>query len=190
MAAYAHHARRLGKTSAAVSAFIEDALFATVTNVNFDIPSLVEMVLECGKMNLETMRLLDEGHVASFGQPKITEVFEGTKAGPAILVTGHDLLDLKNLLEQTQGLGIGVYTHGEMLPAHMYPELTKYPHLVGHYGGAWQKQKSEFAQFTGPIVATTNCILIPPEAYKDRLFTLRATAVPGKRRSATTTIVR
>jgi hydroxylamine reductase len=182
MAAYAHHARRLGKTDDTVSAFIEEALFATVTNVNFDIPSLLEMVLECGKVNLRTMQLLDEGHVSTFGQPKITEVYEGTKAGPGILVTGHDLLDLKNLLEQTQGLGINVYTHGEMLPAHMYPKLSKYPHLVGHFGDAWQKQKKEFAQFTGPIVATTNCILIPPEVYKDRLFTLRATAVPGAKK--------
>jgi hydroxylamine reductase len=182
MAAYASHARRLGKTDETVSAFIEEALFATVTNVNFDIPSLLEMVLECGKMNLRTMQLLDEGHVATFGQPKITEVYEGTKAGPGILVTGHDLLDLKNILEQTKGLGINVYTHGEMLPAHMYPELTKYPHLAGHFGDAWQKQKKEFAQFTGPIVATTNCILIPPEVYKDRLFTLRATAVPGAKK--------
>lgn len=182
MAAYAHHARRLGKTDDTVSAFIEEALFATVTNVNFDIPSLLEMVLECGKVNLRTMQLLDEGHVSTFGQPKITEVYEGTKAGLGILVTGHDLLDLKNLLEQTQGLGINVYTHGEMLPAHMYPELSKYPHLAGHFGDAWQKQKKEFAQFTGPIVATTNCILIPPEVYKDRLFTLRATAVPGAKK--------
>lgn len=182
MAAYSHHARRLGKTDETVSAFIEDALFATVTNVNFDIPSLIAMVLECGKVNLRVMQLLDEGHVATFGQPKITEVYEGTKVGPGILITGHDLLDLKNLLEQTAGLGINVYTHGEMLPAHMYPELTKYPHLAGHFGGAWQNQKQEFAQFNGPIIATTNCILIPPEVYKDRLYTLRATAVPGAKK--------
>ena len=182
MAAYSHHARRLGKTDESVNAFIEDALFATVTNVNFDIPSLLALVLECGKVNLRVMQLLDEGHVEAFGQPKITEVYEGTKAGPGILVTGHDLLDIKNLLEQTKGTGVNVYTHGEMLPAHMYPELSKYPHLAGHFGGAWQKQKQEFAQFTGPIVATTNCILIPPEVYKDRLFTLRATAVPGAKK--------
>ncbi|HEY5958174.1 MAG TPA: hydroxylamine reductase, partial [Polyangiaceae bacterium] len=99
-----------------------------------------------------------------------------------ILVTGHDLLDLKHLLDQTAGTGVNVYTHGEMLPAHMYPELRKYPHLAGHFGGAWQKQRQEFARFTGPIVATTNCILIPPEVYKDRLYTLRATAVPGAKK--------
>ncbi len=182
MAAYAHHARRLGKTDPEVSAFFEEALFATVTNVNFDIPTLLELVLECGRINLKTMQLLDAGHTETFGKPAITQLYEGTKAGPGILITGHDMLDLKNLLDQTAGKGINVYTHGEMLPAHMYPGLKKYPHLAGHFGGAWQKQKQEFAKFTGPVVATTNCILIPPEVYKDRLFTLRATAAPGAKR--------
>jgi len=182
MAAYAHHARRLGKTAEAVNAFIEEGLFATVTNVNFDIPSMLDLVLECGKMNLRTMQLLDQGHTETFGSPTITQVYEGTKPGPGILVTGHDLLDLKLILDQTRGTGVNVYTHGEMLPAHMYPELRKHPNLAGHFGGAWQKQRQEFAQFDGPIVATTNCILIPPEVYKDRLYTLRATAVPGAKK--------
>lgn len=182
MAAYAHHARRLGKTDVAVSAFIEEGLFSTVTNVNFDIPSMLELVLECGRMNLRTMQLLDAGHTETFGNPAITQVYEGTKPGPGILVTGHDLLDLKHLLDQTAGTGVNVYTHGEMLPAHMYPLLKNYPHLAGHFGGAWQKQRQEFASFNGPIVATTNCILIPPEVYKDRLYTLRATAVPGAKK--------
>jgi hydroxylamine reductase len=182
MAAYAHHARRLGKTDESVNAFIEEGLFSTVTNVNFDIPSMLELVLECGKVNLRTMQMLDAAHTETFGSPGITQVYEGTKAGPGILVTGHDLLDLKHLLDQTAGTGVQIYTHGEMLPAHMYPELKKYPHLAGHFGGAWQKQRQEFAQFTGPIVATTNCILIPPEVYKDRLYTLRATAVPGAKK--------
>lgn len=182
MAAYAHHARRLGKSDEAVSAFIEEGLFSTVTNVNFDVDSMLELVLRCGEMNLRTMELLDQAHTATFGAPTITEVYEGTKAGPGILITGHDLLDLKHLLEQTAGTGINVYTHGEMLPAHMYPGLRRYTHLAGHFGGAWQKQRQEFANFSGPIVATTNCILIPPEVYRDRLFTLRATAVPGARR--------
>jgi hydroxylamine reductase len=185
MASYAHHARRLGKTDPEVSAFIEEALFATVTNVNFDIPTLLELVLECGAKNLRTMQLLDEGHVETFGAPSPTTVYEGTRAGPGILVTGHDLVDLKDLLEQTQGMGINVYTHGEMLPAHMYPELRKHPHLAGHFGGAWQKQRREFTAFTGPILATTNCVLIPPEAYRNRLFTTRVTAVPGGRRLTT-----
>lgn len=179
MAAYANHARRLGKTDEAVSAFIEEALFATMTNVNFDLGSLFEMVLECGRQNLRVMQLLDEGHTERFGSPSPVTVYEGTRAGPGILVTGHDLVDLADLLEQTKGTGINVYTHGEMLPAHSYPKLRAYPHLAGHYGGPWQNQQFEFPLFSGPIVATTNCVLIPWESYKDRLFTTRITAVPG-----------
>jgi len=182
MAAYAHHARRLGVVDEDVDAFVEEALFATVTNVNFDMDSLFELVLECGRKNLRVMEMLDQGHVQRYGAPSPTTIFEGTKAGPGILVTGHDLLDLEDLLKQSQGTGVNVYTHGEMMPAHMYPELRKYKHLVGHYGGAWQKQKSEFAKFTGPVLATTNCVLIPRDDYKDRLFTTRVTAVPGGKR--------
>ncbi len=179
MAAYACHARRLGKSDEAVSAFIEEALFATMTNVNFDIPSLLEMVLECGMKNLRVMQLLDEGHTERFGFPTPTTVYEGTRSGPGILITGHDLLDLADLLEQTRGTGINVYTHGEMLPAHSYPKLRAHEHLAGHYGGPWQNQLWEFPLFPGPIVATTNCVLIPPDSYKDRLYTTRHTAVPG-----------
>jgi hydroxylamine reductase len=179
MTAYAHHARRLGAVDESVDAFVEEALFATVTNVNFDVPTLFEMVLECGRKNLRVMEMLDEAHVRRFGAPSPTTVYEGTKAGPGILVTGHDLLDLEHLLRQTEGTGINVYTHGEMLPAHMYPGLRKYKHLAGHFGGAWQRQKKEFAEFSGPIVATTNCVLIPPPSYAGRLFTTRVTAVPG-----------
>ncbi len=179
MAAYAHHARRLGMVDESVSAFIEEALFATVTNVNFDMESLLELVLECGRKNLRVMQMLDEGHTRVLGRPTPAQVYEGTRAGPGILVTGHDMVDLQRLLQQTAGTGINVYTHGEMLPAHMYPELRKHPHLAGHFGGAWQKQRREFAEFTGPVLATTNCVLIPPEQYRDRLFTTRVTAVPG-----------
>jgi hydroxylamine reductase len=182
MASYAHHARRLGKVDEDVNAFVEEALFATVTNVNFDIPALLELVLECGRKNLRVMEMLDQAHVERFGAPSPTAVFEGTKPGPGILVTGHDLLDLEDVLKQTEGTGINVYTHGEMLPAHMYPELRKHQHLVGHFGSAWQNQKKEFARFSGPILATTNCVLIPRESYQDRLFTNRVTAVPGGRR--------
>ncbi len=182
MAAYANHARRLGKSDDKVSAFIEDALFATMTNVNFDLGSLLEMVLECGRQNLRVMELLDEGHVEMFGAPAPTTVAEGTHAGPGILITGHDLLDLHNLLRQCEGTDVKVYTHGEMMPGHMYPVLREHPNLAGHFGGAWQKQKSEFAAFTGPVVATTNCILIPRESYADRLYTTRCTAVPGGKR--------
>ncbi len=185
MASYAHHARRLGMVDENVDAFVEEALFATVTNVNFDMASLFELVLECGRQNLRVMEMLDAGHVKRFGSPSPTTLFEGTKAGPGILVTGHDLVDLDDLLKQTAGTGINVYTHGEMMPAHMYPALRKYDHLVGHYGDAWQKQKTEFAEFTGPVLATTNCVLIPKDSYKDRLFTTRVTAVPGGKRLTT-----
>ncbi len=179
MAAYAHHARRLGQTDENVSAFIEEALFATVTNVNFDMESLFEMVLECGMQNLRVMELLDTGHAEKFGKAEPATVFEGTKAGPGILITGHDMLDLADLLKQCEGTDVKVYTHGEMLPAHMYPKLKNHPNLAGHFGDAWQRQKTDFAAFSGPVLATTNCVLIPKESYADRLFTTRATAVPG-----------
>ncbi|MBI5532627.1 MAG: hydroxylamine reductase [Deltaproteobacteria bacterium] len=179
MAAYAAHARRLGKTDEKVSAFMEEALFSTMTNVNFEVPALFEIAMELGRQNLRVMQLLDEGHVEKLGKPSPTQVKEGTQAGPGILVTGHDMVDLFDLLEQVKGTNIKVYTHGEMLPAHMYPKLREHPNLAGHYGGAWQEQYSEFEGFSGPIVATTNCILIPPQEYADRLFTTRYTAVPG-----------
>ncbi|RKT46966.1 hydroxylamine reductase [Thiocapsa rosea] len=182
MAAYAHHARRLGKSDETVSAFIEEALFATMTNVNFDVKSLLEYCLECGRMNLRVMQMLDEGHVEAFGKPAPFKVKEGTQAGRGILVTGHDLADLRDLLVQLEGTDIKVYTHGEMLPAHMYPFFQNHPNLAGHYGGAWQNQKREFAAFPGPVVATTNCVLIPPQSYKGRLFTTRGTAVPDGQR--------
>jgi hydroxylamine reductase len=187
MASYKAHARRLGKTDPEIEAFIEEALFATVTNVNFDMESLLELVMECGRMNLRTMQLLNDGHVEVMGAPGPAEVEEGLHDGPAILVTGHDMVDLRNLLEQTAGLGINVYTHGEMLPAHMYSGLRAYPHLRGHYGGAWQKQRDEFERFGGPILATTNCVLIPraTNTYLHRLFTTRVTAVPGATRLTT-----
>ena len=179
MCAYAHHARRLGKVDEEVDAFVEEALFATMTNVNFDLDSHLELVLECGRKNLRVMEMLEEGHIEKFGKPSPTTIKEGTVAGPGILVTGHDMLDLHDLLLQTAGKGVNVYTHGEMLPAHMYPELRKFPHLVGHFGGAWQKQKTEFAQFSGAILATTNCIMEPRQTYADRVFSTRVTAFPG-----------
>lgn len=179
MAAYANHARRLGKTDDAVSAFIEEALFSTMTNVNFDLGSLFEIAMELGMKNLRVMEMLDEGHIERFGKPSPTVVKEGTSDGPGILVTGHDLVDLADLLQQVEGTDVKAYTHGEMLPAHMYPRLREHPNLAGHFGGAWQQQKSEFSDFAGPVVATTNCILIPTAQYADRLFTTRCTAVPG-----------
>ncbi len=184
LSSYKAHARRLGKTDPEIEAFIEEALFATMTNVNFDMEGLLALVLRCGEMNLKTMKLLNDGHVEVLGQPEPTEVIEGIQEGPGILITGHDMVDLKNLLEQTAGTGVNVYTHGEMLPAHSYPELNKYPHLKGHFGGAWQKQRVEFENFGGPIVVTTNCVLIPgmTNTYLDRMYTMRVTGVPGAKR--------
>jgi len=182
MAAYAHHARRLGRSDEAVSAFTEEALFATMTNVNFDVPTLIGLVLECGKQNLRVMEMLDEAHVAHFGQPRVTQVATGTRPQPGILVSGHDLLDLSNLLKQVEGTDVLVYTHGEMLPGHMYPALGGHPNLAGHFGGAWQLQRREFESFGGAVLVTTNCVLEPRESYRDRMFTTRATAVPGSTR--------
>jgi len=179
MAAYANHARRLGKSDESVSAFIEEALYSTMTNVNFDLPTLFQIAMELGEKNLRVMEMLDAGHVEMFGKPSPTQVKEGTQAGPGILVTGHDMLDLWDLLKQCEGTPIKVYTHGEMLPAHMYPKLRNHPNLAGHYGGAWQKQRFEFEQFSGAVLVTTNCIVIPRDVYAERIFTTRFTAVPG-----------
>jgi len=183
IAAYAYHARELGGIDKEVDAFIHEALFKTVTNVSFDLNQHIEMVLKCGQMNIKVMELLDKAHTYKFGNPMPTEVETGTRKGPGILITGHDLLDLYELLRQTEGTGVNVYTHGEMLPAHGYPELKKFKHLVGNYGGAWQEQKKEFKVFPCAILATTNCVLMPPEnTYLDRLFTIGITGVPGSKR--------
>jgi len=182
MAAYAHHARRLGYHDPEVAAFMEEALLATMTNVNFDLDTLLELCLRCGQVNLRVMELLDRAHVETFGAPEPATVQEGTEAGPGILVSGHDLLDLWQLLQQVEGTDIRVYTHGEMLPAHMYPNLHQHPNLAGHYGGAWQEQKREFRDFPGPVLVTTNCVVPPTSRYADRLFTTRATAVSEARR--------
>lgn len=180
IAAYAYHARELGAKDDEVDAFLHEALFKTVTNVSFDLGQYIDMVLKCGRINLKAMELLDKAHTEKFGNPVPTEVETGTRKGPGILVTGHDLLDLYELLKQTEGTGVNVYTHSEMLPAHAYPVLKKFKHLAGNYGGAWQEQKKEFKAFTGAILATTNCVLIPPEnTYLDRLFTIGIAGVPG-----------
>jgi hydroxylamine reductase len=182
IAAYAYHARELGAKDEVVDAFMHEALFKTVTNVSFDLNDHIQAVLKCGAMNLRIMETLDKAHTETFGNPVPTAVDTGTKAGPGILVTGHDLLDLYELLKQTEGTGVNVYTHSEMLPAHAYPELKKFKHLVGNYGGAWQEQKKEFNAFSGVILATTNCVLIPPDnSYLDRLFTIGITGVPGSK---------
>jgi len=179
IAAYAYHARLLGKTDPEVDEFIEEALFKTLTNVDFSQEDLWNTLMKAGMINLKAMQMLDVGNTEHFGLPGPTKVRTGTVKGPGILVTGHDLLDLEALLQQTQGTGVNVYTHGEMLPANAYPELKKYKNLIGNYGGAWQKQKKEFDEFGGPVLVTTNCVLIPPESYKDRLYTTSVAAVPG-----------
>ncbi|SFM48027.1 hydroxylamine reductase [Thermodesulforhabdus norvegica] len=178
IAAYAYHAEILGKKDEAVYSFIHQALDFTLKKT----PSLeeaVEMVLKCGQVNLKAMELLDAAHTENYGHPVPTKVPLGHKKGKAILVSGHDLKDLEELLKQTEGKGIYVYTHGEMLPAHGYPELKKYQHFYGHYGTAWQNQQKEFAQFPGSILMTTNCIQKPKESYESNIFTAGVVGWPG-----------
>jgi hydroxylamine reductase len=179
IAAYAYHARELGQKDEQVDAFMHEAMFATLTNVDFDLGRYLELVLKAGEMNLRVMEMLNNAHTSRFGNPTPTTVARGTKAGPGIVVTGHDLLDLYELLKQTEGKGINIYTHGEMLPAHGYPELRKFKHLVGNYGTAWQNQRKEFDSFSGAILVTTNCVMIPKDSYKDRMFTCGIAGVAG-----------
>jgi len=177
VAAYAEHAKALGYTDEKAYATIHELLdFLT-----WPAPSageFVTMAMRVGELNLKVMELLDKANTDTFGHPAPTPVRLHPRKGPAILVSGHDLADLKALLEQTAGTGIQIYTHGEMLPAHGYPVLKAYPHLAGNYGGAWQDQKSEFSQFPGAILMTSNCIQ-QPNGYKNRLFTCGPTAWPG-----------
>ena len=170
VAAYAHHARVLGHSDAAIDAYLFKTL-AALSDTGLDLNAWVGIALECGTVNLRTMEILDAANTGTYGHPEPTKVALGQRAGKAILVSGHDLADLAALLEQTQGKGIDVYTHGEMLPAHAYPELKKYEHLAGHFGTAWQNQKKEFIEFPGAILMTTNCLMIPHAEYKGRLFT-------------------
>jgi hydroxylamine reductase len=176
--AYADHARILGQEDEKVYAFVHEALAATA-DPNLGIPDLIPMVLKCGEINLRAMELLDAGNTGRYGHPVPTQVPLGHKKGKAILVSGHDLLDLEEILKQSEGKGIYVYTHGEMLPTHGYPELKKYPHFYGHFGTAWQNQIKEFPQFPGAIVMTTNCLQRPAESYADRLFTRGLVGWPG-----------
>ena len=179
IAAYAYHARELGQKNEQVDSFMHEALFATLTNVDFDLNRYLELVLKAGEMNLRAMEMLNNANTSRFGNPTPTIVASGTKDGPGIVVTGHDLLDLYELLKQTQGKGINIYTHGEMLPAHGYPELRKFKHLIGNYGTAWQNQRKEFDDFSGAILVTTNCIMIPKDSYKDRMFTCGIAGASG-----------
>lgn len=178
VAAYAYHARELGAHDEQVDAFFADALFSTLTNVNFNLDSHIKLLLKAGEINLRAMELLDKANVERFGEMEPTKVQVGTKKGPGILVTGHDFLDLYELLKQSEGKGINVYTHGEMLPALAYHELKKFPHLVGNFGTAWQNQKKEFEEFSGAILGTTNCVLLPRASYRDRMFTCGIADLP------------
>ncbi len=178
VAAYTYHAYRLGKKDDNVFEFIEKAL-AAVLDKSLGANDFVAMSLKCGEVNIRAMELLDAGNTETYGHPIPTKVPLGSKKGKAILVSGHDLKDLEAVLKQTEGKGITVYTHGEMLSAHGYPELKKYSHFYGHYGTAWQNQQREFATFPGAILMTTNCIQKPAEKYKDNIFTSGPVSWPG-----------
>lgn len=177
-AAYAHHAMILGKEDSSVYSFFREALAFLADNPT-DVGKLLAMNLKCGEINLKVMELLDSVHTGTYGHPVPTKVRVTPVKGKAILVSGHDLKDLEELLKQTEGKGINIYTHGEMLPAHGYPGLKKYKHLVGNYGGAWQDQQKEFAEFPGAVLMTTNCIQAPRESYKGRIFTTGLVGWPG-----------
>jgi hydroxylamine reductase len=170
VAAYAYHAAILGQEDDVIYAFIYDAL-AKIARNEGALEDWVGLALKCGEINLRAMELLDAGNTGTYGHPVATKVPLGAKAGKAILVSGHDLKDLAEVLKQTEGKGVNVYTHGEMLPAHGYPELKKYSHFYGHYGTAWQNQQKEFAEFPGAILMTTNCIQKPRDSYADNIFT-------------------
>ena len=178
LSAYSKHANALLQDDEEVDAFLQRALAATLDD-SLTLDELVALALETGKFGVSGMALLDKANTTAYGNPEITKVQLGVGKNPGILVSGHDLRDLEMLLEQTQGTGVDVYTHSEMLPAHYYPAFKKYPNFVGNYGNAWWKQKEEFESFNGPILMTTNCIVPPKDSYKDRMYTTGAAGYPG-----------
>ena len=178
LSAYSKHANVLLKDDEEVDAFLQRALAATLDD-NLSVEELIALTMETGKHGVSGMALLDKANTEAYGNPEITKVNIGVGTNPGILVSGHDLQDLEMLLEQTQGTGVDVYTHSEMLPAHYYPAFKKYPNFIGNYGNAWWKQKEEFDSFNGPILMTTNCIVPPKDSYKDRLYTTGAAGYPG-----------
>lgn len=180
MAAYTKHANTLLKDDEKVDEFIQSALAKTLDD-SLTIEDLVALTLETGKYGVDAMALLDGANSGTYGNPEITKVNIGVGKNPGILVSGHDLRDIEMLLQQTEGTGVDIYTHSEMLPAHYYPKLRKYKNLVGNYGNAWWSQKEEFEKFNGPILMTTNCIVPPAESYKDRLWTTGVAGYPGCR---------
>lgn len=177
IAAYYTHAEILGKTDATIEAFLQKGLASTLKDLSVD--EMVALVLECGEYGVKVLALLDAANTGAYGKPEITSVKTTVGSRPGILITGHDLKDLEQLLEQSKDAGVDIYTHGEMLPAQAYPAFKKYPHLYGNYGGSWPHQKEEFESFNGPILVTTNCIVPPKDSYKERIFTTGLTGYPG-----------
>lgn len=178
MAAYAEHAHNLGYHNAEVNAFMKKGLVATVDET-LGVDELLPLVLECGKYGVEVMSLLDKANTESYGHPEITSVNLGVGKNPGILVSGHDLKDFEELLKQTEGTGIDIYTHSEMLPANYYPAFKKYKHFIGNYGNSWWAQTKEFESFNGPVLLTTNCLVPPKESYKERVYTTGAAGFDG-----------
>ncbi len=178
LSAYLHHANVLGQEDESLDAFQQETL-AALLDKSLGAEELTALALKTGEQGVKAMALLDKANTAAFGNPEITQVELGVRPNPGILISGHDLRDLEMLLEQTEGTGVDVYTHGEMLPAHYYPKFKKYKHFAGNYGNAWWQQKEEFEAFNGPILLTTNCLVPPRESYKSRLFTTGAVGFPG-----------
>ena len=179
ISAYLYHARELGYTDPEVDEFLEKGFYSTLTNVNFDPGEFVELAKESGMMNIKAMQLLKKAHIETYGEPTPTEVKVGSIKGKGIIATGHSMKALEELLKQTEGTGINVYTHSELLPAHGYPGLRKYKHLVGQIGGPWFDQKKTFSKYPAAIVGTSNCVLLPKEDYKERMFTVGVAQLPG-----------
>ena len=178
LSAYLHHANVLGQEDESLDAFQQETL-AALLDKSLGAEELTALALKTGEQGVKAMALLDKANTAAFGNPELTKVELGVRPNPGILISGHDLRDLEMLLEQTEGTGVDVYTHGEMLPAHYYPKFKKYKHFAGNYGNAWWQQKEEFEAFNGPILLTTNCLVPPRESYKSRLFTTGAVGFPG-----------
>ncbi len=179
ISAYLYHARELGYTDPEVDAFLEKGFYSTLTNVNFDAGEFVKLATESGMMNIKAMQLLKKAHIETYGEPTPIEVKVGSVKGKGIIATGHSMKALEELLKQTEGTGINVYTHSELLPAHGYPGLRKYKHLVGQIGGPWFDQKKTFSKYPAAIVGTSNCVLIPKDEYKERMFTVGVAQIPG-----------
>ncbi|MDI3483766.1 MAG: hydroxylamine reductase [Methanobacteriaceae archaeon] len=179
ISAYLYHARELGYTDKEIDAFLEKGFYSTLTNVNFDPEEFIKLALEAGQMNIKTMKLLKRAHIDNYGEPEPTKVKVGASRGPGIIVTGHSLKALEELLKQTKDTNINIYTHSELLPAHGYPSLKKYENLKGQLGGPWFDQKETFSKYQVAILGTSNCVLLPKDEYKDRMFTCGVAKLPG-----------